>query len=170
VNGRVVWITGRPASGKSTLAKNLASELQRSNVPCCVLDGDDVRAALVPTPGYDAAARDEFYATLANLAALLARQELVVIVPATAHARAFRDRARERAPAFVEVLVDVSEDLLRARDFKGLYRQAAEGKLSALPGQHVAYEPPIAPDVVASGGEDQAAIARLGALLVPRPL
>ncbi len=159
--GVVVWITGKPSSGKSTLAERAHAALCERAVACCVLDGDAVRAALVPRPGYDPEARDAFYQTLANLAALLARQGLVVLVAATAHAARFRQRARELAPRFVEVFVDVSADELSRRDAKGLYRAVREGDASDVPGADLAYEPPLAPDVTAAGGRDEQALARV---------
>ena len=114
MSGVVVWFTGLPSSGKTTLAGRVARALAAAGRAHCVLDGDAVRAALVPPPGYDAASRAAFYATLARLAALLARQGLVVLVPATAHRRAFRDDARALAPRFVEVFVSTDVDTCRA--------------------------------------------------------
>jgi adenylylsulfate kinase len=158
VSGAVVWLTGLPQSGKSTLARRLATAL---GAGCCVLDSDEVRQALVPARGYDDAARDDFYATLANLAALLARQELIVLVPATANRRAYRARARAAAPRFVEVYVATPADDCARRDIKGLYR----AELERLPGVGAPYEPPEAPDVIACGGEDAAAVAAVLAAL-----
>jgi adenylylsulfate kinase len=159
--GVVVWITGPPSSGKSTLARALAGRLRDAGRPSCALDGDEVRGALVPPPGYDPEARDAFYATLARLAALLAAQGLVVVVAATAHREAYRAEARRLAPGFVEVHVDVDADECRRRDAKGLYAAGVPG----LPGGDLVYERPAAPDVVAHGGLDEAAAARVLALL-----
>jgi adenylylsulfate kinase-like enzyme len=39
----VVWLTGLPAAGKSTLAMALEDQLKARCVPCRVLDGDIVR-------------------------------------------------------------------------------------------------------------------------------
>ena len=83
-SGTVVWITGLPASGKSTLAQRIKAKIETA-APCCVLDSDELRFALVPPPGYDDRGRDDFYATVARLAAMLARQGLVVLVAATAN-------------------------------------------------------------------------------------
>jgi adenylylsulfate kinase len=163
--GRVVWITGLPSAGKSTLAGNLNERLRAVNVHSCLLDGDVVRDAMVPRPGYDEASRDHFYETLARLAALLSNQGLVVLVAATAHRRAFRERARGMTRRFLEVWVDVSLEECRRRDAKGLYAAQAEGRLTTLPGEDAAYEPPLNPDVVARGGSDPEALARLTALL-----
>jgi adenylylsulfate kinase len=163
--GRVVWITGLPSAGKSTLAVNLRDRLRTANVACCVLDGDAVRGALVPRPAYDETSRGQFYETLANLAALLSSQGLVVLVAATAHRRAYRDRARALAGRFLEVWVDVPLEECRSRDAKGLYAAHAEGRLSTLPGEDSAFEPPLHPDVVAHGGADSEALAGLTVLL-----
>lgn len=143
MSGVVVWLTGLPSSGKSTLARRVAERL-RPQGPAVVLDGDEVRAALVPAPGYDESGRDAFYETLARLAALLAGQGAVVLVPATAHRRAFRERARALAPRFLEVFVDTPEAECRRRDAKGLFARAPPG----LPGAGVDYEAPLRPDLV----------------------
>jgi adenylylsulfate kinase len=145
-----VWLTGLPSSGKSTLAHEVARRLRaRGHAAVLVLDGDDVRAALRPAPGYDEAARDAFYETLAHLAALGASQGLVVLVPATANRRAFRARARALAPGrFVEVFVDTDLATCRARDAKGLYARAAHEGGGTLPGAGAGYEPPAAPEIV----------------------
>ena len=151
-SGLVVWFTGYPASGKSTLARVVADALRTTGEAVCVLDGDDVRATLHPTPGYDDRARSDFYASLAGLAALLAKQGLVVLVPATAHRASFRDAARALAPQFVEVFVNTPLAECQRRDPKGLYQQAP----SALPGSGMTYEPPQHPDLTVLPGEPAA--------------
>lgn len=168
MSGVVVWLTGKPSSGKSTLAGLLRERLVSEHTPTCVLDGDEVRAAFVPRHGYDPKSRDEYYATLAGLAAILARQGLVVVVPATAHLEAFRERARRLAPRYVEVYVEVSEAEAEARDSKGLYRAVREGRSGGVPGADVRYEVPRSPDIVASGGHDTRALARLLELIAER--
>jgi len=152
-SGVVAWFTGLPASGKSTLAAAVATELVARGIHAVTLDSDDVRGALPPV-GYDAVSREAFYATLGRLAALIAHQGHVVLVPATAHRRAFRDLARSLAPAFVEIFVDTPLDECKRRDPKGIY--AAGG--SDVPGLGVAFEPPPSPDL--RGGDGAAAIAQ----------
>lgn len=166
--GAVAWITGLPASGKSTFAASLRARLRAGGRAAVVLDGDAVRGALVPSPGYDEAGRAAFYEALGNLALALAGGDaaLAVIVAATAHRRAFRDRVRARAARFVEVLVDTPADVCAARDPRGLWARARAGSAPGLPGAGVAYERPAAPEVVASGGEDAAAVEAAAALLL----
>ena len=99
--------------------------------------------------------RRDFYRTLAHLAAMLARQGFIVLVPATAHRRFYRALARRLAPRFVEVFVDTPKDECRRRDTKGLY----EHQVSGLPGDGVKYERPEHPDVLAKGGSSERAVA-----------
>ncbi len=164
--GVLVWITGLPSSGKSTFAGRVRALLETRGRSAVVLDGDEVRAALVPKPGYDDAARDAFYATLAGLAALLVRQGAIVLVPATANRRAYRDRARGLVSRFIEVWIDVPLEETERRDAKGLYAAARRSQNAGnLPGAGAPYEAPLAPDVVARGGHDDAAATQLVALL-----
>ena len=169
MSGAVVWLTGLPSAGKSTLAAALDRRLCASGRRSCTLDGDEVRKAMVPTPGYSPEARDAFYATLARLAALIAGQGLIVLVPATAHREVYRREARRLAPRFIEVHVDVDAAECRRRDPKGLYAAASSGDTTGLPGADLAYERPIAPDVVARGGEDEGAVEAVLALLEGQP-
>ena len=159
MSGVVVWITGKPSSGKSTFARAALEALHGEGTLACVLDGDDVRGALCPTPGYSEEARDAFYETLGNLAALLAEQGQCVLVPATASRAEFRHRAKRRAPAFLEVFVDASQEEVEARDAKGLYRAVREGRAQGVPGADAPFEAPQDADVVARGGRDTEALA-----------
>jgi len=156
-DGVVVWLTGLPASGKTTLAERVRAQLQR---PAVVLDSDVLRE-IFGAHGYGAGDRDEQYRVLAELAAMLARQSLVVLVAATAPRRSHRDRARELAPRFIEVHVATPLDTARRRDPKGLYARADAGLAPDLPGVGAAYEPPQDPDVVARDGRDDAAVAKI---------
>lgn len=162
----VVWLTGLPSSGKTTLARHVAERLRAEGCAACLLDSDEVRAALVPAPGYDDAGRDAFYETLAQLAALLAKQGIVALVPATANRRRYRERARAVAPAFVEVYVSTPADVCEARDAKGLYAAARDGNVASLPGSGADYEPPTSPDVLAPAGDSDEAVAAIVRLIV----
>jgi len=161
MNGHVVFVTGLPSSGKSVFAEQVATALKARRVPCCVLDGDVLRASLVPAPGYGQQARTDFYETLARLAAELARQGLVVLVAATAHRRSFRERARELAPSYVEIFVDTPFEECARRDSKGLYAAGRAGKLRDVPGLDAEYERPLAADIVVRSGEAPRALAAL---------
>lgn len=164
----IAWFTGPPAAGKTTLARRVRSLVEVSGTPSVLLDSDELRIAL-DMRGYGPAERDAFYRALGELALLLERQGLVVLVAATAARRRYRDDVRARAHDFLEIHVRASLDEREARDVKGLYAAARAGDAPELPGAGVAYEEPLAPDVVAEGGFDEAAAIAIAAVAGTRP-
>lgn len=145
--GFVVWLTGLPSSGKSTLARLLQQKLAEHGTGTQLLDSDELRQRLTPQPTYAAEERDWFYNIIIFLAELLAHNGVNVLIAATAPRRQYRQTAREKLTRFAEVFVDCPIELCQTRDPKGLWQQANEGKISTLPGAGVAYEPPSAPEI-----------------------
>ena len=154
-----VWLTGLPASGKTTVARALSAELSGRGIRAAVLESDAVRREIAPNAGYGEAGRDAFYATLAYLARMLVQHGVPVIVDATANRREYRDRAREAIPRFLEVHVRCPLAVCQARDPKGIYRRGAEGTAQNVPGVSAPYEPPLLPEVVVDGERDDPAVA-----------
>jgi len=165
-----LWLTGLPASGKSAIARELLAQLHGRGIDAAVLESDVLRTQLTPFPRYDREERDFFYATLAHLAEHLAAKGTPVIVDATANLRAYRDAARARVSRFAEVYVDTPPEVCAARDPKGLYRAAREGRSATLPGLQAAYEPPLAPELTVRGdlGTPAQAAARVADWLTAR--
>jgi adenylylsulfate kinase len=166
VSCAVVWFTGLPASGKSTLARRVHAHFMRGGRASVLLDGDELRDIL-GAHSYAPEDRTRFYRALAALAAVLAHQGIIVLVAATAPQRADRDHARaalhgDGGGVFVEVWVDTPLAECEARDPKGLYARARRGEATELPGLGVAYERPISPEVIATGGCDDDAVAAIG--------
>ena len=156
-----VWITGLPASGKSTLARALAEELAGRGTRVCILESDALRKILTPAPTYDEEERDTFYGAVAHFAGILAAHGVPVVIDATGNRRAYRDRARGRIPNFLEIYVECPLPVCLSRDPKGIYRRGIEGTASDVPGLTAVYEPPLRPDLVVRGDrEDPAAAAR----------
>jgi adenylylsulfate kinase len=143
-----VWLTGLSGAGKSAVAKALLEKLRARGVAAAVLESDVLRTQITPFSSYDDDERDEFYAVLGDLAALLVKRGKPVIVDATANRRAYRQRAREAIPRFAEVYVSTPREVCAARDIKGLYKSKS---VHRLPGVQVAYEPPLAPELVIPG-------------------
>jgi adenylylsulfate kinase len=159
--GFAVWITGLPASGKSTVAAALTKELASRGVNVAVLESDALRKVLTPQPRYDDEERDVFYGALAHIGQLLTEHGISVIFDATANRRAYRDRARHAIARFLEVFVDCPLDVCIARDPKGIYRRGREGSAPGVPGLTAVYEPPDSPDLAVRGDvEDPARAAR----------
>ena len=101
--GAVIWITGPPGSGKTTLASRLADALAAEGVVANVLEWTALRALVLGGGPGSEADEDIAHRALAYTAKLLADEGLTVIVDATAPRRAWRALAREIAGTFAEV-------------------------------------------------------------------
>lgn len=144
--GIVVWLTGLPASGKTTLGRALLPLLADRGFRALLVDSDDFRPVLIPEPTYSSAERDRFYEFLGFLASWLAGQGIDTVVAATAHRRLYREGVRRRVTCFAEVYVVCPAEVCRTRDPKGIYARAAQGNATRVPGLGVPYEAPEAPE------------------------
>jgi adenylylsulfate kinase len=169
-----IWITGPPASGKSVLARAAASELSAAGRPVVVLELDEIREFVTPSPTYTDTERDVVYRALVYMAMTLTAAGTPVIIDATAHRRAWRDLARQLIPRFAEVQLVCPPDVCREREARrdvghaprGIYARAgAPGSL--VPGVDVPYEPALRPEAtVDTHREDRdVAVKRVVALV-----
>lgn len=140
--GRVVWITGLPCSGKSTLAHRLQLLLRDDAPACIVLDGDRLRPIVAPDLGYALDDRRACGWRYARLAAHLASQGVVVLVATLSGFEEIRGWSRAHAPGYLEVYLRVPEAVRRGRDRDGLYARP-----SAV-GADLPFEEPASPDLV----------------------
>jgi adenylylsulfate kinase len=145
--GFAIWLTGLPASGKSTIAAALRPQLEQLKLSVEVLESDAVRRVLTPTATYSPEERDLFYRALAFMGARLVAHGVTVIFDATANKRAYRDFARSLIPKFIEVAVECPLGLAMERDYKGTYQRGQRGESSTVPGIQDPYEAPLNPEV-----------------------
>lgn len=159
-NGAVIWLTGLPAAGKSTLARALERRLFSRGGSPILLDGDTLRAGLNGDLGFSAEHRKENIRRLAEVASHLARNGHVAIVAAVSPARDDRAQARRIADElFHEIHVSTSADVCEARDPKGHYRKARAGELKGFTGTDGGYEPPVNAELVLDTGATSVAEA-----------
>lgn len=142
-----IWLTGLPASGKSTIAAALKPQLEALGLSVEVLESDAVRRTLTPTPTYSQMERDLFYRALAVMGAKLVSHGVTVIFDATATKRAYRDFARSLISMFIEVAVECPLELAMQRDYKGTYQRGQRGESATVPGLQDPYEVPLNPEV-----------------------
>lgn len=142
-----VWLTGLPASGKSTIARELTTQLGTLGYAVEVLESDATRHVLTPHPTYSQEERDLFYRALAFIGARLVSHGVTVIFDATANRRTYRDFARSLIPRFIEVAVECPLELAMQRDYKGTYLRGQRGESSTVPGLQDPYESPLNPEL-----------------------
>ena len=145
----VLWFTGLPASGKSTIASAVERKLNRLGCHTYLIDGDNVRGGLNRDLGFTEVDRVENVRRVAEVARLFADAGVVVIVSLISPYRSDRLMARERVDEgeFVEVFVDTPAEVCRARDPKGLYAKAMRGEIVNFTGVDAPYEAPEDPDL-----------------------
>ena len=140
-----IWITGLPASGKSTIARALKPQLEASGLTVEVLESDEVRRVLTPEATYSQAERALLYRALALMGAKLVAHGVTVIFDATATKRVYRDFARNLIPRFIEVAVECPLETCMQRDYKGTYQRGQRSESSTVPGLQEPYEAPLHP-------------------------
>jgi len=154
----VVWLTGLPGSGKSTIANLVERKLAVLGRQTMLLDGDNLRQGLNADLGFDAQSRAENVRRVGEVAKLMADAGLIVIVALVSPFQADRTRAAALLPEgrFLEIHVDAPVELCRQRDPKGLYARAEQGKVADLTGRDQPYETPEDPTLVLSTAEETA--------------
>lgn len=147
--GAVLWFTGLPCSGKSTLARAVEANLWRLGHRTFVLDGDNVRHGLCSDLGFTAEDRVENIRRISEVAGLFLEAGTIVITAFISPFRADRDRARSLAPNgdFIEIFCDSPLEICEDRDVKGHYKRARAGEIQEFTGVSSPYEPPAEPEL-----------------------
>ncbi len=150
--GCVVWLTGLPGSGKTSIARAAARELRNRGLRVEVLDGDEVRRWLSPTEGFTREDRERHLRRVAYVAKLLARNGVVVLCsfvsPYRKIRKEIRDIVEDEGIPFIEVYVKCSLEECIRRDPKGLYKKALSGEIKHMTGIDDPYEEPENPALV----------------------
>lgn len=146
--GFVVWLTGLPASGKTTIARGLERELRARGLRVEVMDGDEVRQGLSRDLGFSKEDREKHAMRVAYVSKLLARNGVAVIVALISPYRSFRETIRKEIEHFIEVFVKCPVEECARRDPKGLYAKALAGEIREFTGVDDPYEEPDNPELV----------------------
>jgi len=138
----VIWLTGIPGSGKTTLAIELKKYYEQKGLPVDILDGDEIRKTLSKDLGFSPEDRKEHNKRVIFVAQILAKNGVTTIIPLISPYRETRNFARKEIQNFVEVWVKASVDECIKRDPKGLYKKALAGEIKNLTGLQAPYEEP----------------------------
>jgi len=145
--GCVVWFTGLPCSGKTTIAKKLMEILQEKGKDVELLDGDTVRD-YIRNKDFSKEGRNKHLRYIALMAKLLAERGVIVLCSFVSPYRENRDFARSICNNFIEVYVKASLDTCIQRDVKGMYKKALNGEIKGFTGIDDPYEEPENPEII----------------------
>ena len=110
----IIWLTGQPGSGKTTLANSLIDNLskEKSNIKIINLDGDDLRK-INKNKDYSKEGRIKNISTAISIMRFLANKGYLCIVSIVAPYKFLRDELKKEFP-FIEVYLHTSE--IRGRE------------------------------------------------------
>ena len=148
----VLWMTGLPCSGKSTIVRRLQKEVPN----LAMLDGDELREWFSPKD-FSKAGRDEHNRRVAHLAKLLMKHGVPSVVSLVSPYKENRESARSIVDAgdrFAECYVRCSLAKCEERDVKGMYAKARRGEIKGFTGIDDPYEPPENPDLLVDTEHD----------------
>ncbi|MBX9150597.1 adenylyl-sulfate kinase [Rhodococcus qingshengii] len=172
--GATIWLTGLPASGKSTVAVAVERALVDAGRTAYLLDGDNVRHGISDDLGFSPGDRAENIRRVGHLTRLFADAGVVAIASMVSPLRSDRAIARALNEAagltFLEVAVTTPVEECERRDPKGLYARARAGELKGLTGIDAPYETPEDPDLAfdTTGADINELVERVIALLEER--
>jgi len=140
----ILWFTGLPAAGKSTILNLVEQRLAERGVHTYALDGDNLRRGLSRDLGFTDFDRVENVRRAGEVARLMVDAGLVVLCAFVSPFRAERRMVRELVgpEEFIEVFVDTPLEVCIERDPKELYARARNHTVSNVTGVDSPYEPP----------------------------
>lgn len=170
--GMVVWLTGLPGSGKSTIARSVELILHDRGLQTVCLDGDNMRLGLCSDLEFTYADRNETVRRVAETAKLFLDQGNVVLVALVSPLRQAREKIKEIIPSddFLEVYCCCPLAVCEQRDPKGHYARANRGSLSNFTGLSSLYEEPLKPVLLLSTNTEsvEESVSRLTKLVLER--
>ena len=142
----VIWFTGLPCSGKSTLSKKLLNLFPKMEV----LDGDTVLLNSLRPSDRKKESRILHAERVAYLAKLLLKHEIPVCAAVISPYIESRNVARKIIgnDNFIEIYIKCSLETCEKRDVKGMYKKARAGNLENFTGVNAPYEIPEKPDLI----------------------
>ena len=146
----VLWFTGIPAAGKSTLSNTLCHKLHSLGIRSYVLDGDNIRHGLNKDLAFSPEDRKENIRRIGEVARLFVDAGLMVLTAFISPFREDRLQARQlmKKGEFIEVFVKCTPQICEERDPKGMYKKAKAGLIKEYTGISAHYEEPENPEIV----------------------
>lgn len=147
--GVVVWLSGLPCSGKTTIGSGLETVLQDAGFVVRMLDGDVTRKGICSDLGFSETDRAENIRRIAEISKLFAETGIITICAFITPTEELRHLAQSiiGETNMVNVFVDAPLEVCEQRDVKGMYKKARKGEINDFTGVSAPFEVPLVPDV-----------------------
>jgi len=145
----ILWFTGLPSSGKSTIANAVENILHNKGCRTIVLDGDNVRHGLCGDLEFTEADRQENIRRIGEVSKLFLDAGVIVLAAFISPFMEDRKNVRKlfKKDEFIEIFVNCPSEICEKRDPKGLYEKARKGEILNFTGVSAPYEIPIKADI-----------------------
>lgn len=143
----VLWFTGLPSSGKTTLADNVYKRLKDKGYVAERLSGSRIRH-LIDHTGFSREDRGRHARKVGFLASLLEKNNVIVIASFISPYKDDRDFVRDECSNFIEVYMDTPLEICKKRDNDNLYKKAEKGLIKNVTGIDAPYQKPKKPEII----------------------
>lgn len=150
----LLWFTGLPSAGKSTLSHAVEEQLHASGYRTIVLDGDNVRHGLCADLGFSEKDRSENLRRIGEMSKLFLDAGIITLAAFVSPSSADRTFVRSMMgeAEFFEIYCSCALEVCEVRDVKGMYKRARAGEILNFTGVDGSYEAPVHPDLVVDTG------------------
>lgn len=149
----VLWVTGIPRAGKTTLGDLIYKELQEDKLKMQRLDSHDVRP-LFPETGFKRDEVNNHIKRVGHLASMMEKNGIITIASFVSPFRESREFVRDMCGNYIEVYLKTTADALRRKHTYEIYEQAEKGQIKNVAGMDVEYETTPETEFVIEVGEE----------------
>lgn len=151
----VIWFSGLSGAGKSTLANAVEAALHKQGRRTLVLDGDNLRQGLCSDLGFSAEDRHENLRRVGEMARMTMEAGVITLAAFISPFEADRAMVRDiiKPENLFEIYLRCPLAVCEARDVKGLYKKARDGRIAEFTGVSAPYEVPASPDLIVDTSE-----------------
>lgn len=163
--GFVLWFTGLPGAGKTTLADKVYKKLDSAGYKVERLDGDIVRRELTKDLDFSREGRRKNIERVAFVSSVLSKHGVGVVASFVSPYKSERDLVKSRVTNYIEIYVSTPLDVCEKRDPKGMYAKARKGEIQNFTGVSDPYEIPEEHHIKACGDREEGIDRIIGEIL-----
>ena len=141
----IIWITGLPGSGKTSLSNAIVNGLSKDGIACVQLDGDQLRSILPFKIGYSIEERRKISMFYAKLAVQIEGPNTLVVCSFVSLFHPVRCHVRDNSTRYLEVYINPPLSALNDYNKKSLY---TSNDSHSVPSQLSEYDFPTTPDII----------------------